>query len=103
MIRHGTIGRQRSMASALFRMGFSRAVVEKKWPGIRAAFSGFPRDFSPFGRYIDRLMRERGETGLIEDLGKRFVRLSPKPALVFLRMTGHEMPETMAKFAAHQH
>lgn len=134
-----------AMASALFRMGFSRAVVEKKWPGIRAAFSGFSvdvvsgfgpaevrrlmsdpamirnqekieavidnarnmramrREFTPFGRYIDRLMKERGETGLIEDLGKRFVRLGPKTALVFLRMTGHEMPETMAEFVAHQH
>lgn len=133
-----------AMASAIFRMGFSRAVVEKKWPGVREAFSGFAvdavsefgppevrrlmsdpamirnlgkieavignartmramrREFAPFGRTIDRLMRERGEAELIEELGQRFARLGPKTALVFLRMTGHEMPETMAQFTTHQ-
>lgn len=141
---HGDDGYFDAMSSAIFRMGFSRDVVEKKWPGIRLAFSGFQpatiAEFGPadvqrlmsdpavirnqdkieavidnaralcglsrasgsFGKFIRRMLEEKGETGLIEELGSRFKRLGPKTALVFLRMTGNEMAETMTGFATKQ-
>jgi 3-methyladenine DNA glycosylase Tag len=131
-----------SMASAIFRMGFSREIVEKKWPRFREAFAGFSvekvsgfgaadvkrlladrgivrnqekieavidnagvlravgKEFGSFGRYAARTLKAGGEEALLADLGKRFVRLGSKTSLVFLRMSGHEMPETMKKDAA---
>lgn len=124
-----------NMASAIFRIGFSRTVVEAKWPQFLEAFESFavdavarfgPRDVSrlmadrgiirnqekieavienarvlrgmrsPFRIFVAEILQKRGEAGLIEELGRRFQRLGPMTSLVFLRMSGHEMPETMA-------
>jgi DNA-3-methyladenine glycosylase I len=125
------------MASAIFRIGFSRVVVEAKWPNFKEAFLEFSVDavarFGPpeisrlmadrriirnqekleavihnarvlqgmrlegsFQAFVSTTLRARGEAGLIEELGRRFHRLGPLTSLVFLRMSGHEMPETMA-------
>lgn len=130
-----------AMASAIFRMGFSRVVVESKWPAFHKAFDGFSVDrvsnYSAgdlrrlmadagiirnrgkiwsvvenarvlreiriedkgFERYLGRQLNQLGEAGLIKELGFRFSRLGPKTALVFLRMTGYEMAETMNTLA----
>lgn len=126
-----------NMASAIFRIGFSREVVAAKWPSIVAAFHGFSVNavarFGPpevarlmadrdvirnqdkieavienarelrgmrrrgsLRAFIVATLKERGETWLIEELGRRFRRLGPMTSLVFLRMSGHEMPGTMA-------
>lgn len=51
-----------NMASAIFRIGFSRQVVESKWPEFRRAFRGFSvpviARFGPAD--VARLMEDRG-------------------------------------------
>ena len=50
------------MTKVIFRVGFSREVVEKKWPAFRSAFAGFAIDTVAGwgGRNLERLMDDAG-------------------------------------------